>query len=183
MSIGRTARAAASVLLGCCLWAGWSSLAAAQEGEKAEGKVTLKVVTPQQYQQVIKQHRGKVVVVDFWATWCIPCVKEFPHTVQWHRELAGDGLVVVSMSMDDPENKDEALKFLQKQNATFTNLLSSLGGEEEGMEAFDIEGGAVPHFKIYGRDGKILRQFGVDPDNPWDHADVDKAIREALKKK
>ena len=157
-----------------------SAMTALAADVKTEEKVTLRVVTPEQYEQVIRQHRGKVVVVDFWATWCIPCVKAFPHTVQWHRELRDKGLVVMSMSMDDPEQKEDALKFLTKQKATFTNLLSSLGGEEKGMEAFKVEGGAVPHFKIYGRDGKLVRQFGADPDNPWDHSDVEKAIREVL---
>lgn len=168
--------------LGGCLAALLCAAGGLRAADKADGEVTLRVTTPQEFQQVVRQQKGKVVLVDFWATWCVPCVKQFPHTVEWHRELADDGLAVISVSMDEPDDKDRALQFLKKQKATFTNLLSSRGGDEDAMQAFQIEGGAVPHYKLYGRDGRLLKTFGADPDKPWTHADVDKAVRAALKK-
>ena len=158
-----------------------SALGAAPESA-ADGEVTLRTVTPKEFEGVVREHKGKVVVVDCWATWCIPCLKEFKHTVEWHETYADQGLVVISLSMDAEEDRAAAEKFLKKRNATFTNLISSLGGEDDAMEKFDIDGGALPHFKLYGRDGKLIRKFGTDPDNPTDHEDVEKAIREALEK-
>jgi thiol-disulfide isomerase/thioredoxin len=152
--------------------------------EPVEPKITLDVVDRQGYEKALadKDHRGKVVVVDVWATWCVPCLKSFKHTVEWQKKYGRRGLAVVSLSMDEPdeESRERALEFLKKQKATFTNLISRYGGEEEGMEAFDIDGGTLPHFKLYDRRGKLLKKFGGDPDQAVDHLEVEVEIRKAL---
>ena len=153
--------------------------------KKLTGDVTLKVVGPREFKAVLAKQKGKVVVVDFWATWCLPCLKHFPKTVEWSRKYPEKELVVISLSMDDsdPESKAEALTFLKKQNATIINLMSSLGGEEKAMLAFEIAGGAIPHFKIYDRKGKVFKTFGGDPDNPFTHTDVEAALVKVLNRK
>ena len=148
------------------------------------GTVTLRTVNPAGYAAELKKHRGKVIVVDFWATWCIPCLKEFPHTIEWDKKFHDKGLVAISMNMDDADTDSQAaaLEFLKKRNATIINLHSSLGGEEEAMKAFAINDGALPHFKIYGRDGNLLRTFGFNPKKPFSHTEVETALRDALKR-
>ena len=155
-----------------------------QAGKKA-GDITLKVVGPKEFKAVLAKQKGKVVVVDFWATWCLPCLKNFSRSVEWSRKYPKKELVVISLSMDDsdPESKKAALTFLKKQNATIINLISSLGGEEEAMQAFEIDGGAIPHFKIYDRKGKVFKTFGGDPDNPFTHREVEAALVKALNRK
>src|SRR5262245_29291962 len=57
----------------------------------------------------LAQHAGKVVLVDFWATWCPKCREEFPHTVELDHRHRADGLEVFSFSCDDIAKSDEAL--------------------------------------------------------------------------
>ncbi len=134
--------------------------AAATSGDDA---ITVEIVDRDGYQKVLDKHKGKVVFVDFWATWCTPCMEKFPHTVHLARAFPQDQVAVISVSLDDPESKDAALAFLRKQEARFDNLLSEMGGGVESMEAFDIEGG-VPHYKIYDREGKVAKTLTPGPD-------------------
>lgn len=145
----------------------------------ASGDVTITAVDVDGFKNAVAKHKGKVVLVDYWATWCIPCRKTFPHTVEWSDKYGKEGLVVMSMSMDDADEKDRALEFLKEQKAAFPNLLSKLGGEEEAMQAFEIPGGSIPHYKIYGRDGKLFKAFSQDKQG-WDHEDIEAAVKEAL---
>src|SRR5262245_43132161 len=48
----------------------------------------------------VKENKGKVVLVDFWATWCGPCRERFPHLVHMHQKYSGRGLVCITVSLD-----------------------------------------------------------------------------------
>lgn len=128
-----------------------------------EPAVRIQVVDAAAYQKVLDQHRGQVVLVDCWATWCLPCREQFPHTVALHRRYAPKGLSVISLSFDTPEREAEVLKFLQQQRATFVNLLSQYGAGPQAMQAFDIPTGALPHYKLYDRRGQLEQVFSIDP--------------------
>jgi thiol-disulfide isomerase/thioredoxin len=148
-----------------------------------EPVITLKVVDKEGFQQVLDSKRGQVVLVDFWATWCAPCMMAFPHTVALQQKYRPQGLAVISVSMDDVESHEEALNFLREQQADFTNLRSKLGGEDAAVEAFDIDGGAIPHLKLYDREGKLVKKFiSGDIDAVFTQEDIELAVRELITK-
>jgi thiol-disulfide isomerase/thioredoxin len=145
-------------------------------------------------QAAVNRHAGKVVLVDCWATYCIPCMKEFPKTVELHRKHAEDGLVVMSLSFDDLAEDAAPAKvrnFLKKQDANFEHYISKLDlATEEAQAAFAIEGGGLPHYKLYDREGKLIAAFAnpeesedVPADAPALHETVAAAVAEALQKK
>jgi thiol-disulfide isomerase/thioredoxin len=138
---------------------------------------TLQIVDKAGFAEVLAKHRGRVVLVDFWATWCEPCVELFPHTVELHRRLADRGLVVISMSLDDPDNEQAVQKFLIEQGATFENYLSQYGTGSESSEAFDLTG--VPHLKLYDREGRLHKTFPA-PGQSIDPSEIDRAVEELL---
>lgn len=135
-----------------------------------------RVVSPEEFRSAIAEYRGRVVFVDYWATWCVTCVERFPQTVRWSKLFRDTGLVVCSVSLNEPEERDSVAKFLRQQDADFPNFISWKGGHLSSFSGFDIEGG-IPFFQIYGRDGKLLRTFeGSDSE-----AEIDLALREALR--
>ncbi len=143
--------------------------------------VSLRVAGVEEYQQLLDSYRGQVVLVDFWATWCMPCVQQFPHTVDLHREYGPRGLAVMSVSMNEVEEEPQVREFLDQQEAGFTNLLSKYGGGTEAIEAFELPG-SVPCYRIYDRDGGLRHEFAVDPlaDEQFAPEDVTRAIVELL---
>jgi thiol-disulfide isomerase/thioredoxin len=163
---------------------GSSSASPAQASSEATASSSISVepVSPEEYQKFIARQRGKVVFVDFWATYCLPCREKFPRTLALARKYAGQGLTAVSMSMDSPEPsyQKQILEFLKKQNSQIKNLANRLEDTDAAFAALDILGGALPHYKIYGRNGKLRNNFGGDPDHPYDDADIERALIAAL---
>lgn len=133
---------------------------AAQDG----AAVSLETVDVDGYEKAIAEHQGKVVLVDFWATWCLPCLERFPETVQWSEEYADDGLAVISMSLDEPDAAEAAASFLKQKKAGFRHLRSTWGTGLESTEKFQIQGGGVPYYKLYDRSGKLRYEFSGNPE-------------------
>lgn len=152
---------------------------------KAE-EITLTLSDAAGFEEILKQQQGKVVLVDFWATWCIPCVKNFHHTVEWNQKLADQGLSVISVSMDESDEATQKAvrEFLEKQKAQFTNVLATAADDKDPMETFGIDDGALPHYRIYDRSGKLVKKFSfADPSQEITQADIEAAIEAALKQK
>ncbi len=147
------------------------------------GTVTVQSVTPEEFKKIIAGQKGKVVLVDFWATWCGPCREKFPQTLAIAKKYGPQGLTVVSVSMDspDPRDQEKVLHFLQQQDAQIINLANRMDDSEAAFGAFDIDGGALPHYKIFDRKGNPGRKFGGDPDHPFDEKDIERAVVAALK--
>jgi thiol-disulfide isomerase/thioredoxin len=123
-------------------------------------------------ERMIAAHKGSVVFVDYWATWCHPCVEYFPHTVEMHRNYKDQALVVIAVSFDDLEEEAKARAYLADQGADFENLISNLGQGPAAFEGFGIEN--VPHFRLYDRNGKLVQKWDEEP------VDLEEKIKAAL---
>jgi thiol-disulfide isomerase/thioredoxin len=161
--------------------AGRSPRAEEKKPDKDKGEVTLKAVKFVELQKAIASHKGKVVVVDVWASWCVPCKKEFPNLVELHKDYAAEGLVCISASMDDKDQAAAALAFLKQQKATFPNYRCADG--EDWFDKFDLK--SIPAVFVYDRKGKLARKFTLDDvDNQFDYRrDVVPLVRKLVKAK
>jgi len=136
----------------------------------AKQEVTVEVKSWAEVQQMVADHRGKVVVVDIWSTWCENCMKEFPNLVKLHRQFP-DTVACISVDIDydgledePPESfHDKVLAFLSKHEATFQNVISS----DPGDDVYDaLEVIAIPVVLVYDREGNLKKKF-TNEDNEY----------------
>ena len=143
----------------------------------AAGPAELKPYDEAQHHRVLTEHRGMVLLLNMWATWCAPCRAEMPHLAALAVKLGGQGFRLVTVSADEAEDKAEALAFLQRHAVPSPAYLKSTDDDDAFIGAINPEwSGALPASFLYGRDGKLIRAFIGEVDL----AELEKAVRAAL---
>ena len=109
--------------------------------------------------KAINAEMGHVVVVNFWATWCDPCVAEFPDLVKLDQAYRAKGVMVIAVSADMRKDVDRKVRpFLTKQHATFPQFLEVSKDPEDFINAFDVNWqGDLPRTFIYDRAGNLAK--------------------------
>ena len=144
----------------------------------------LRIVKYDGLKEAILASRGKVILVDFWGEFCMPCKANFPHIVQMHRMYAGQGLVVISVSVDDLHRGNPKISFgafasfLAVNGADFTNLLLD---EPPQVCKEKLRISAVPCYYVFSRQGKWTL-FGTGGEK-IDFAAMDRLIVDWLREK
>jgi peroxiredoxin len=106
---------------------------------------------------LLKNNTDKLRLINVWATWCGPCVTEFPDFITINRMYRGRDFEFVSISADDPTQKDKVLKFLKGKQASGKNYLFSLDDKYKLIEAIDPKWqGALPYTILVEPGGKIV---------------------------
>jgi thiol-disulfide isomerase/thioredoxin len=98
----------------------------------------------------LKDLKGKVVLVDFWATWCPPCVAEIPNIIEAHKKYNGKGFEIIGVSLD--RSNDDITKFVEAKKVPWKSI-----NIEDSKKLADKYGvNAIPHPILVGRDGRIV---------------------------
>jgi peroxiredoxin len=106
---------------------------------------------------LVKNQGTKLRLINLWATWCVPCVEEFPELVTLNRMYRDRGFELVSISTDDNSAKSKALKFLEKQQSSSPNYIYTGDDKYKLMEAIDPKWqGALPYSLLIEPGGKIV---------------------------
>jgi len=128
---------------------------------------------------IVAKERGKVVVLNFWATWCVPCREEFPDLVRLEKAYRGRGVAVLGVSIDLPKDMPKIEKFLATNRPDFPNFVKRGGGDDqEFIESVDPKwGGELPFTVVYGPDGKKARVLS----GKQSYGDFERAVAGLLK--
>lgn len=107
--------------------------------------------------QLVEDHRGSVLLINMWATWCVPCVDEFPGLLKFRSAFADRGLIMQFVSLDRARSLDTHLRpFLRRMGVAFQTYLKKAGNDELFINALSAEwSGALPATFIYDRNSDL----------------------------
>jgi thiol-disulfide isomerase/thioredoxin len=122
---------------------------------QAKAPADPKVIDAKEYQKIVQQHRGKPLLMTFWATWCEPCRDEYPMLNELAKEYGPKGLQVVGVDFDDEGDLILMRRFIARYKPIFPNYRKQQGGETEFKQAVWPDwSGALPASFFYDKDGK-----------------------------
>lgn len=119
----------------------------------------------------LSEYRGKVILINFWATWCEPCRDEMPSIQNLKEKLSGKPFVVLAVNLDEPESR--VRKFLSQMNVDFTVLLDP---EKKAAKAWGAR--ILPASFVAGPDGRV--RYSLVGEINWSGPDVVSRISELL---
>jgi peroxiredoxin len=123
--------------------------------------------------QDLARYRGRVLFVNFWATWCAPCREEAPALQALYGRMRGEGFEVLAISIDDAGAVEKVQTFVQQLALDFPILLDP---EQRVYRAYQAYG--VPETFLIDKQGRVVERF-IGPKN-WGDARYERAIRQLL---
>ena len=136
--------------------------------ERTEEDIELTDLSGNEYR--VSDFKGKIVLLDFWATWCPPCHMSIPEIISLHEKYSDRGLIVVGISLDRDYNTLK--RYCEKKDIPYLILI----GNQKITKRYDIK--AIPTFFLLDRKGKVVyHQVGYLPEK---FAEIDRKIGELI---
>ncbi|MFZ5548590.1 MAG: TlpA family protein disulfide reductase [Pseudomonadota bacterium] len=137
-------------------WRAWREGGGSSADEAtADAFWALSLPTPSGASMPFAPLRGRPLVVNFWATWCPPCVKEMPELDRFARQFGGRGWQVLGLAIDQAP---AVQKFLQQTPVSFPVVLADTGLGLEWVRRMGNPGGGLPFTVVFGPDGQVSRR-------------------------
>ena len=156
---GRSVETASTTVEGCPVKP-LPAPATAQAAAPADaGPIEVQMAAAEDLRKLRQNGTGKLLLINFWATWCAPCASEFPDLENTWRMYKGRNLEFVTVSVNDPEEKPAVLEFLKTHKASHRNLLFATSDVYGLQAAFDPKMPApVPFTLLLAPNGDVLYQ-------------------------
>jgi len=146
---------------------------ATKKQEIDTSKVTVKVYSYKELKPLLEQKGDKVYVVNFWATWCAPCVKELPAFEKLKSVYAANGVEVLLVSLDFPKQINKrVIPFIAKKNLQSKVVLLDNGKDDSWLKSIDSSwSGAIPATLIYNKNKRNFYE------QPFDFASLEAELQ------
>ena len=176
---GRPVPVETTKAFGCSIkWAGKAETVKQFMAKLAQEPVSVELADAAALKALRQNDSGKLRLVNFWATWCGPCVTEFPDLVEINRMYRRRAFELVTVAAHYPDERPEVLDFLKKQQASNRNLMFADTDKYKLMEAFDADwNAALPYTVLIAPTGEYLYQV----QGPFDPLELKRAIVRNLK--
>jgi thiol-disulfide isomerase/thioredoxin len=99
-------------------------------------------------------HKGKYLLIDFWATWCIPCIESLPTLSEFYQTYSSDSLSLLSISIDDPSEVQKVKQFIKDHKIIWDVMMPS---KESHPKASGFAQGGIPIFVLLDPEGRIIK--------------------------
>ncbi|HVR63276.1 MAG TPA: TlpA disulfide reductase family protein [Polyangia bacterium] len=137
---------------------------------------TVTLVDLDAIKQQMQRSRGRTLVVHFWATWCLPCLKELPVVNRFAQEKKAYGVDVLSLSLDDPRATARVAKVLGESAPALTRTIAKIDDPDAFIAQFDHKwAGAIPAMFVFDAQGHLRARYIGEATRP----DLDGLIQEA----
>lgn len=122
---------------------------------EASALLSQSLVDAKGQEQALAQWKGRLLVVNFWATWCAPCVDEMPELSELQKELASQKIQILGIGIDSASNITE---FSKKYHISYPLYLGGIHATQLARELGN-QGGGLPFTAIIGRDGQVKKTY------------------------
>lgn len=134
-------------------------------------------VNETEYPKTVAARKGKVLLVNFWATWCVPCRKEMPELAKMSTTLKPKGFELVTISADEPEDEKAAVAFLGKAGIDGAAYLKKAINDDKFIGLVDAKwSGALPALVLYDKTGKKIKSWTGETDLKQVEAEIRKLL-------
>ncbi len=122
---------------------------------------SVELISAEQLRQLLHHYRGRVILLNFWATWCVPCLKEFPDLSKLQEAYRDRGLTIIAVSVDEPDELETKVRpYVRDRAPSFsvylrkeTDLDGFVGVVDEGFE------GILPTTYLIDRTGEVRKKL------------------------
>jgi thiol-disulfide isomerase/thioredoxin len=122
------------------------------------GTAVVHIVDGPALESVLNRNKGRVIVLNLWATWCVPCREEIPELVRLHRIYRRQGLHLVLLSIDQPQALASVKEYLRKSKVNFVSYLSMEPHQNPRLVSLDPGwSGTLPSTFIFNRQGRRVK--------------------------
>ena len=133
-----------------------------------------KEYSKESYQGIINKYKGKVIYMDFWASWCGPCKREMPYSLKMQEHFKGKDVVFVYMSSD--RNPEAWKKAIEQLKITGEHYLLNKKVYNERSRVVTVK--YIPRYMIYDKNGKLVNKTAPRPSNPQSTQMIEKLLEE-----